>query len=111
MHKLLHDITFLQAEEQQTTMAATFYLRYLRSILQHKPRLRPSLSRAPIPPRTRLAVGQIGPESRFTVKRSICLSNGGEGEKNSGISKRGQTWLLYTKTRGPSYYLCMQRDV
>lgn len=34
-----------------------------------------SLSGALIPPSTRLAVGQIGRESRFTVKRSICLSN------------------------------------
>lgn len=67
-----------------------------------------------IPPSTRLAVGQIGRESRFAVKRSICLSNDKkqEGKKGeTGISKHGQTRLLCTKTRGPSYYLCMQRDV
>lgn len=35
------------------------------------------LSGPPIPPSTRLAAGQIVPESRFTLKRSICLSNEG----------------------------------
>lgn len=70
----------------------------MQHFLQHKPRLRPSLSGALIPPSTRLAVGQIGRESRFTVKRSICLSNE-KKKKDRDIQARADVAIVHKDQR------------
>ena len=66
----------------------------------HIPRLRPSLSGGLIPPSTRLAAGQIVPESRFTLKRSICLSNDGHVKKKTGPCRHRQTSYCVRRPEG-----------
>lgn len=61
--------------------------------------LRPALSGALIPPSTRLAAGQIVTESRFTLKRSICLSNDGHIKKHRDIQAPADAAIVHQGQR------------